>query len=172
MKSLSVVVCIALLAFSCKKPFTPALDQSGNNRYLVVEGEITGSDSTFIKLSRTKKIDTSKTILPETNALVTIESDANVAIPLTEGTPGTYAAPPFNLDVAHNYRLRIKTSDAKEYVSDYVPVKNSPPIDSIGFVAQPVAGIEQASVRLGEISDHVGCMILGEIGVDHAIEAR
>ena len=139
MKSLFALVCIALLAAGCKKPFTPTLDQSGNNRYLVVEGEITGSDSTFIKLSRTKHIDTSKTIIAETNALLTIENDANVTIPLTEIKPGTYAAAPFNLDAAHNYRLRIKTSDAKEYLSDYVPVKNSPPIDSIGFTAQPNA---------------------------------
>jgi len=139
MKSLSALVCIALLAFSCKKPFTPELNQSGNNRYLVVEGVITGSDSTFIKLSRTKKIDTSKTVMAETNAILTIENDANVTTSLTEIKPGTYAAAPFNLDASHNYRLRIKTSDAKEYLSDYVPVKNSPLIDSIGFIAQPSA---------------------------------
>jgi len=139
MKGLSALVCISLLAFSCKKPFTPTLDQSGNNRYLVVEGQITGTDSTFIRLSRTKKVDTSKTILAETNAVVTIESDANITIPLAEIKPGTYAAPPFNLDAAHNYRLRIKTSVGKEYVSDYVPVKNSPSIDSVGFIAQPTA---------------------------------
>src|ERR1041385_5401930 len=138
-KSLSVLIGIALLAVGCKKPFTPTLNQSVNNRYLVVEGVITGNDSTFIRLSRTKKIDTSKTILPETNALVTIENDVNNLIPLVEIKTGTYATPPFNLDASHNYRLRIKTSDGKEYLSDYVPVKNSPPIDSIGFIAQPSA---------------------------------
>lgn len=139
MKSLSALVCIALLAPGCKKPFTPVLNQSGNNRYLVVEGEITGTDSTFIKLSRTKLIDTSRTVLPETNATVTIENDANSTIPLIEIKPGIYAAPPFNLDATHNYRLMIKTSESKEYISDYVTVKNSPPIDSIGFIAQPSA---------------------------------
>lgn len=139
MKSLSALLCIALLAVSCKKTFTPTLNQSGNNRYLVVEGEITGTDSTFITLSRTKKIDTSKTRLPEINAILTIENDANGIIPLTEVRPGTYAAPPFILDAAHNYRLRIKTADGKEYLSDYVTVKNSPPIDSVGFVPQPSA---------------------------------
>src|SRR6184192_2410209 len=133
MKSLSALVCIALLAVSCKKPFTPTLNQSDNNRYLVVEGVITGTDSTIIKLSRTKLVDTFKTVFSETNAIVTIENDANNNIPLSEIKPGIYAAPPFNLDATHNYRLRIKTSEPKEYVSDYVTVKNSPPIDSIGF---------------------------------------
>jgi hypothetical protein len=77
--------------------------------------------------------------LPETGAVVTIENDVNATIPLTEIKPGTYTAPPFNLDPAHKYRLDIKTSDAKEYVSDYVIVKNSPPIDSVGFQANPSA---------------------------------
>src|SRR5215475_6409063 len=103
MKRVYAFVCISLLAVSCKKPFTPALNQSGNSRYLVVEGVITGSDSTIIKLSRTKLIDTSRAVVSETNAIVTIESDANSSIPLTEIKPGTYATPPFNLDAAHNY---------------------------------------------------------------------
>jgi hypothetical protein len=106
---------------------------------LVVEGVITGSDSTIIKVSRTKLIDTSKAVLSETNAQMTIESDANTIIPLSEIKPGIYAAPPFNLDPSHKYRLRIKTADSKEYLSEYVTVKNSPPIDSVGFVTQATA---------------------------------
>ncbi|HWD89303.1 MAG TPA: DUF4249 domain-containing protein [Mucilaginibacter sp.] len=139
MRSLFTLFCVTLLCLGCKKPFFPALDQTGNKRYLVVEGVITGSDPTNIKLSRTKLIDTSKSILPETGAVVTIENDANATIPLTEIKPGIYTAAPFNLDPAHKYRLDIKTSDAKEYVSDYVVVKNSPPVDSIGFVSTPSA---------------------------------
>ncbi|MBS1533429.1 MAG: DUF4249 domain-containing protein [Bacteroidetes bacterium] len=135
MRRLSVLLCATLFFLGCKKPFYPDLNQSGNKRYLVVEGVITGSDSTMIKLSRTKLVDTSKTNLPESGATVTIEDDANTTIPLAEIKPGAYAAPPFNLDPSHKYRLDIKTSDAKEYLSDYVVVKNSPPIDSVGFAA-------------------------------------
>ena len=50
--------------------------------------------------------------------------------------PGTYAAAPLNLDITHKYRVRIKTSNGEEYLSDYVVVKNSPPIDSVGFVSK------------------------------------
>lgn len=134
-RSLPALIVIILLAISCKKPFSPALNQSGNKRYLVVEGVITGSDSTVIKLSRTKMVDTSKNVLAETNAIVTIEDDASNTTPLSEIKSGTYTAPPFNLDPAHQYRLRIKTSDSKEYLSDFVPVKNAPGIDSVGFAA-------------------------------------
>jgi hypothetical protein len=90
----------------------------------------------MIRLTRTRKVDTLKTIHPEPGATVSIESDANMNYQLTEIKKGTYGAPPLNLDGSHKYRLRIKTSDNKEYLSDFVPVKNAPPIDSVGFVAK------------------------------------
>lgn len=123
-----------ILTQGCKKPFTPSVSISDNNRFLVIEGTITGNDSTFIKLSRTKKVDTLRTIYPESGAQVTVESDANNIYPLIEETTGTYACAPLNIDISHKYRLRIKTSDGKEYLSDFVTVKNAPPIDSVGFV--------------------------------------
>ena len=72
----------------------------------------------------------------ETNAQVAVESDANTNYSLSEIKPGTYSAAPLNLDNSHKYRLRIKTTDGKEYLSDFLAVKNTPPIDSVGFKAQ------------------------------------
>ena len=128
-----------LLMLSCKKPFTPTLSNADNSRYLVIEGTISGNDSTFIRLDRTKKVDTLKTINPETGAAVTIESDAGSSYALSEIKPGIYATASLNLDANHKYRLRVSTTDNKVYLSDYVPLKNSPPIDSVGFVAQSSA---------------------------------
>ena len=135
MKRLPFLACIVLLAISCKKPFTPVLNQS-DRKFLVIEGIINGNDSTFIRLSRTKKMDTLRTVLAETSAQVTVENNANARFPLTEIRNGIYAAGPLNLDASHQYRLRIKTSDGKEYLSDFVPLKNAPPIDSVGFIAK------------------------------------
>ncbi len=50
---------------------------------------------------------------------------------------GTYASAPLNLNSSHKYRLRIKTTNGEEYLSDFVQVKNSPQIDSVGFTATP-----------------------------------
>lgn len=135
MKKTLAIACLALSILTCKKPFTPVLNQS-DKRYLVIEGIINGNDSTFIRLSRTKKVDTSRTIFAEANAQVTIENNANASFPLTEIRNGTYAIGPLNLDASHQYRLRVKTSDGKEYLSDFVPLKNAPAIDSVGFIAQ------------------------------------
>ena len=137
MKILTALILLTLLGLGCKKVFVPNLGQAGGTHYLVVEGSITGTDSTVIRLSRTKQVDTSRVIIAEPNAVLTIEDDANGTIPLTELRPGNYVAAPFNLDVSRKYRLRIKTSAGQEYLSDFVPVKNSPPIDSVGFKATP-----------------------------------
>lgn len=64
---------------------------------------------------------------------MTIESDQNNAFPLTETSPGKYSSGILNLDITRNYRLRIKTKDNQQYLSDFVAVKVTPPIDSIGF---------------------------------------
>lgn len=129
-----VIVFIA----ACKKPFVPPNALTDTNKYLVIDGVInTGSDSTFIRLSRTKKFENGIQIDHETGAQVTVESDANGIFPLVEISPGTYSAVPLTLENSHKYRLRIKTSNGKEYLSDFVVVKNSPPIDSVGFTAKP-----------------------------------
>jgi hypothetical protein len=136
MNKLSVFICVLLLAISCKKPFTPVLNNSGGNGYLVIEGNISGNDSTFIHLSRSKKVDTLHTVQNETGAQVTIENDAGASFALTEIKKGKYTAGALNLDNSHKYRLRVKTSDGKKYLSDFVPLKNAPPIDSVSYVAQ------------------------------------
>jgi hypothetical protein len=118
---------------SCKKPYIPPVINSPGN-YLVVEGVInTGSDSTIIKLSRTVNIANGVTTNPVTGAAITVQSDQNTSYPLTETVKGNYASAGLNLDNSHKYRLSIKTATNQQYVSDFVAVSVTPPIDSIGF---------------------------------------
>jgi len=117
----------------CRKPYDPPAT-SATNSYLVVEGVINaGPDSTFIRVSRTVKISDKIVANPETRAVLTVEGDQNTSYPLMEISKGNYASPGLNLDNNHKYRLRIKTFDNKQYLSDYVEVLNSPPIDSINY---------------------------------------
>src|ERR1700755_328261 len=120
MRCRAKLICFVLLIWSCKKPFTPPATLSVSGRYLVVEGVISMNDSTVIRLSRTKKVDTFRTIIAERGAQVSIESNANTSYPLPEISAGVYAAAPLNLDATKQYRLSIKTSDGKTYASDFV----------------------------------------------------
>jgi len=120
---------------SCKKPYLPPNSSTSTN-YLVVEGAInSGADSTLIKLSRTVRLTSKTQTSVEQNAIVSVESIQHTLYPLTEIKPGTYACAGLNLDETQQYRLDIKTSDGKQYESDYVPVNDSPPIDSVSFDA-------------------------------------
>ena len=128
---------VVLLIAACKKPFNPTGALGSTNKYLVIDGVVNaGSDSTFIKLSRTMNFDTASKPFSETKAQVTVEGDGNTSYLLTEATPGTYSAAGLNLDISHKYRVRIKTSNNEEYLSDFVAVKNAPPVDSVGFKDQ------------------------------------
>jgi hypothetical protein len=132
-KTYYILIFIIAVAIGCKKPYAPPVITSAIS-YLVVEGVINaGSDSTIISLSHTVSISAKTTANPQTKAIVIVESDQNVSYPLTEIPGGKYVSPGLNLDVTRQYRLRVKTPDNQQYLSDFVGVKVTPPIDSIGF---------------------------------------
>ena len=126
------IIGIGMLA--CKKPFMPAPVTTVTN-YLVVEGMINISDSTFIKLSRTTPLSSTAVIKPELKATVSIESNQGGSYTLQEVGNGLYAASSFNLSAANQYRLRIKTSNGSQYVSDFNNTMISPSIDSVTWQA-------------------------------------
>lgn len=120
-----------LLINSCRKPYDPPVT-TVDYAYLVVEGVInSGADSTTITLSRTVPIGATSTARPETGAKVFVESDQGTQYPLIESQPGTYVTAGLNLSPAHKYRLNINTASGKQYQSDFVENKITPPIDTI-----------------------------------------
>ncbi|MDR3696349.1 DUF4249 domain-containing protein [Mucilaginibacter sp.] len=116
----------------CKKQIRSSVISAPNN-YLVVTGNITPNDTTTISLSRTVNISGQVNSKPEFNASVTIEGSQGGSYPLTATGNGNYISAPLNLSAAQSYRLKITTSDGKQYVSDFVSVKNSPPIDMVNY---------------------------------------
>ncbi len=133
---------IAIVAIvGCKDVYNPSLKNHGYN-YLVVEGNIVvGNDSTFIHLTRTVDVSDTSTVQPELNATVKVEGENGEVYQLQEQGNGFYFSPPLNINQSENYRLHIFTSNGKEYASDYVPVKQTPPIDSVSWTLDPNAGV-------------------------------
>ena len=129
-----VAILIAILFFAgCKDPYYPSVN-SAKEHYLVVDGYINSTGVTNIKLTRTRTISKGDTAayINETGAQVFIEDNYGNIYPLYDYGGGNYSAN-YNLNADYYYRLHITTSDSKQYVSAFIPCKNSPPIDEIGY---------------------------------------
>ena len=126
-----IFISCCLFFYACKEKYLPVI-KDNNPNYLVIDGFInTGSDSTIFKLSRTFKLESKAVIAPEKAAIVTVESDAGLSYTLPELPlkAGTYAVPALNLEQTKKYRLRVRTRDNKEYLSDFVESKVSPQVE-------------------------------------------
>jgi len=132
---------IVILLAGCKEVYNPTLNNHNLN-YLVVEGNILPGDSTYIRLSRSVPVNDSSVVYPETHATVSVESeDGSETYTLEDQLNGFYFSPFLPLNSPRQYRLHIFTADGKEYASDYVPVKLTPPIDSISWKLDPDKGV-------------------------------
>ena len=120
------------LLTNCKEKYDPSI-KSTNQSSLVVDGNLNPTDTTFIRLSKTVSVDTFNYLNPEIGAIVTIEGKDNTTYPLSEQANGTYILPVSGLSIGKDYRLRVMTSAGKQYLSDFITIKDNPPIDSISW---------------------------------------
>lgn len=126
-----ILCCLLSLATSCRQQY-PLPKETRNLNLLVVEGLLnSGPGGTIVRLSRTFNPTDLGSIVPELRAQVTVEGENNTTFALTGNTNGVYTHNQLNLTTNQKYRLRIKTSGGREYLSDFVPVQSSPVIDSI-----------------------------------------
>ena len=113
---------MGMLALGCRERYDLPLNVPVTG-YLVVEGVInSGQGGTTITLTRTTKLVDSFSIKEERKAIVRIEGKNSASFVLTENSTGQYVSGPLNLVNMQEYRLYIRTSDGKEYSSDYRPV--------------------------------------------------
>ncbi|MGI8583701.1 MAG: DUF4249 domain-containing protein [Chitinophagaceae bacterium] len=122
-----------MLTAACKEKFDPPINPQQTN-YLVAEGFINaGQGSTNIQLSRTTQLKDTGQIKPESNATVSVMGEDNSVYLLKETGNGLYSSSQLNLDKNKKYRLHIITNNGKNYLSDFVAVKLTPPIDSLNW---------------------------------------
>jgi uncharacterized protein DUF4249 len=132
--SLFLVLLTVFGLFHCREvyvsPYVPPA-----TGYLVVEGYISGNAPVSYMLSRVARLGADSTMLPEQGARVQIEGNDNSTYLLTGQGKGMYGSAgllPLNATV--QYRLRITTSSGGKYLSDFVPYKVTPSIDSVNWI--------------------------------------
>ncbi|GAB3765682.1 DUF4249 domain-containing protein [Spirosoma pomorum] len=125
---------LVLLVAGCVDPYRPP-EITAPGSYLVVNGFFNSEPGTTtnIQLTRTQNLTDPKAPTVETRAQVSIESAHNVSYVLRETRNGTYSLTGITPLANETYRLRIKTAQGKEYVSEFVPVVTTPAIDSVNW---------------------------------------
>ena len=124
---------LSLAIASCIEPYNPpAISETVD--LLVVDGFINISDnSAKVSLSKATPIANDDGHVPEPNATVRIEDDNGGIYSLIEEADGTYTSVNMDLSLSKKYRLIIVRGNGKEYFTDFVELKQTPPIDSISW---------------------------------------
>ncbi|HXD79839.1 MAG TPA: DUF4249 domain-containing protein [Puia sp.] len=105
--------------------------------YLVVDGYISGNGPTQYTLSRSTSLSGDSVVPAVTGARLQVEGTDNVVFPLPEKGKGVYGIDSLPLNTGQRYRLRIVTPDGDTCLSDFVPYKPTPPIDSVNWIQRP-----------------------------------
>ncbi len=144
MKKLLSLATVLLLLYACVEPFAPP-EITTASRFLVVDGSLntTPGGMSQIKLSRTQNVYDKGGPQAEIRAKLTVEGDQGSRFAFAEGEQGIYQLGTANFKATEKYRLRIKTAGNREYLSAYVPVVKTPPIDSLTYqIRGERAGVE------------------------------
>jgi hypothetical protein len=109
--------------------------------YLVVEGYLSANTPTQYTLTRTIGLPGDSAIPVVTGASVQVEGSDSSVYTLPEQGNGIYGNTTLPINPAIQYRLRIHTGNGESYLSDFVPVKPCPPIDSVNWVFSQNNGV-------------------------------
>lgn len=131
-KYITFVLALALLFGQCKDVYESPYVAPATG-YLVVEGFIAGNGPTQFRLSRSFPLPGNTPPAAEKNAQLQVEGEDNATYALIEKGNGIYGIDTLPLNPGRKYRLRIHTSGNKDYLSDYIPFKPTPLIDSISW---------------------------------------
>lgn len=138
MKSRNSIILIILYLFfvSCITEYDAGYIESTAG-ILVVEGMILEPEGTFVKLSRTKSINSNLPYESVTTAKVNVLCDDGTIYPLeNEIVNGMYILKePLSFNPSANYAIEIHL-DGKIYQSDYIEAIRTPEIDEVSWVTE------------------------------------
>ncbi|MGI4872221.1 MAG: DUF4249 domain-containing protein [Janthinobacterium lividum] len=129
-----LLAALLLLLSGCVDKFQPEVTSTAQ-RYLVVDGLINLRGVTTVLLTRTRSLSTPAPLV-EAKATVSIRDEVGTSYPLTEQAAGTYTSAALTLDATRRYQLRVRTVGGREYASDLVAGKLTPPIDQISWAVE------------------------------------
>jgi len=121
-----------LLVNGCLDPYAPPATTS-SKIYLVVDGFLNAGDSSCtITLTRSQALSVMGAPTSVTGANVVVEDSDGGSTSLSSQGNGVYSNARVPLNLSKTYRVRI-IDNGSTYYSDFVPINQSPPIDSVSW---------------------------------------
>ncbi len=122
---------LLLFVAGCIDPYSAPVGDSEVD-ILVIDGFLNSTaGSASVKLSKAIPLSVSKGYKSEKNAIVSIEDENGTVFNLPQKDTGVYESSNMNILLSKKYQLHIKTASGKEYRSDFIELKQSPPLDNI-----------------------------------------
>ena len=122
---------IAIVVIGCIEPYQ-APDIGENISIMVVDGFINATEgSATVRLTKAIALSKKDEYPAEKGADVKIASENGNSFVLLEQDSGRYYADGLTVDPSTRYQVSIRTSDSRHYISDYISVAQTPPIDSV-----------------------------------------
>ncbi len=134
------VAWLLILMVGCIEPYMPS-EIKPSGAILVIDGHIDSNSKSIIKLTRSQNLFENGETEKVNGAIVTLENENGIKYPLTPEGNGNYSLAPQTLS-SLKHRLKVRTNDAKEYLSEFVEIKNSPLIDSVSWDITPDLDVE------------------------------
>lgn len=135
---LFIAIAIAIfLAGSCIDPYNPP-EIASSEPYLIVDGLVDlNSENARVILIHSQGLNALGDPWRESNATVTITVNGSQTFGLPETAPGEYTAVGLPISPGDQCQLRIQTAGGEEFVSETVTSRETPPIDSVTWTANP-----------------------------------
>ena len=122
---------IAIIIIGCVEPYH-APDLGENISILVVDGFVNATEgSATVRLTKAVALSKTDGYPAERGAQIKISSENGDSFTLLEQDSGRYYTDGLTVDPSARYQLTIRTSENRQYTSDYISVMPSPPIDSV-----------------------------------------
>jgi hypothetical protein len=127
------LILLVISLYACIEEFSPP-EINSDERYLVVDGFLNaGNEESRIELRLSQNTNDNSTPIVETGARIVVEEESGNSYSFTEVLRGVYTLPPVTVNPAGKYRLKITRLSGEEYLSEYVTVSQTPPIDSLTY---------------------------------------
>jgi hypothetical protein len=124
-----------VLAAACVEPYE-APPPKGGADFLVVDAffETSSPQKLLVTLAHTIPLGSTESPKMENLGWVNLVDDQGHSTPLLNIGGGQYYMEGYFTRPENKYQIQIITEDHKEYASDFVGIKQTPPIDSINYV--------------------------------------